>query len=192
MTIGRSRGIEIQGQNGPLEIAGNHQRPAPAYLYSITITSQALSRWGRFKWEDNTPGTNTSTSITYHVYYPTGSSFALVPEDVLPGNSVGFSSEAQGSNQGLKGFECHSRVRISESNFRSRTCGSSRRGEFTQDIRMEIGVLQMDDRKLEVFSIWYLVSCIKKQTEKAILSHLIQYTIYNIRYTPRARSARGE
>ncbi len=100
MTIGRSRGIEIQGQNGPLEIAGNHQRPAPAYLYSITITSQALSRWGRFKWEDNTPGTNTSTSITYHVYYPTGSSFALVPEDVLPGNSVGFSSEAQGSNQG--------------------------------------------------------------------------------------------
>lgn len=79
--------IEISGNQA--RFAGNQPWTGPADLRSQTITPVALSRWGTFSWNDTRPS---ETSITYHVYYPTGSAYALVPDSVLAGNSAGFSS----------------------------------------------------------------------------------------------------
>lgn len=79
--------IEVSGNQARL--AGNQPWIGPADLYSQTITPVALSRWGTFSWNDTRPA---DTTITYHVYYPSGSGSALVPDSILPGNSVGFSS----------------------------------------------------------------------------------------------------
>ena len=84
--------IEVSGNQARFE--GNQPWTGPADLRSVPITPVALSRWGVFSWHDNRPS---MTTITYHVYYPSGSSLALVPDSVLPGNSAGFSTETQTS-----------------------------------------------------------------------------------------------
>ncbi|MDO8481938.1 MAG: carboxypeptidase regulatory-like domain-containing protein [bacterium] len=70
-------------------LSGNQPWTGPGDLRSQTITPISLSKWGVFSWEDTRP---TDTTIAYHVYYPTGSDSALVPDAVLPGNSAGFTS----------------------------------------------------------------------------------------------------
>lgn len=85
--IGPSTNIEISGNRA--RFAGIQPWTAPADLRSQTITPVALSRWGIFSWNDTQPS---ETTITYHVYYPSGSSPALVPDAVLPGNSAGFTT----------------------------------------------------------------------------------------------------
>ncbi len=87
---------KIGASTDNIEISGNRARfegvqpwTAPAYLYSQTITPVALSRWGTFSWNDTQPS---ETTITYHIYYPSGASLALVPDTILAGNSTGFSS----------------------------------------------------------------------------------------------------
>ena len=85
--IGPSVNIEISGNRA--RFAGIQPWTAPADLRSQTITPVALSRWGVFSWNDTQPS---ETTITYHVYYPSGSSSELVPDSVLSGNSAGFSS----------------------------------------------------------------------------------------------------
>src|SRR3989338_5991951 len=42
-----SRYTEIQGNQ--IQITGNNVRPNPAFLYSVTITPPALSKWGTFE-----------------------------------------------------------------------------------------------------------------------------------------------
>ncbi|MDO8561216.1 MAG: carboxypeptidase regulatory-like domain-containing protein [bacterium] len=79
--------IEVSGNQARL--AGNQPWTGPADLRSQTITPVALSQWGTFSWNDTKPSL---TTITYHVYYPTGAGSALVPDSVLPGNSAGFES----------------------------------------------------------------------------------------------------
>lgn len=79
--------IEISGNRA--RFAGNQPWTLPADLYSEVITPAGLSQWGTFSWNDTQPA---ETIITYHVYYPSGSSEVLVPDSVLPGNSAGFSS----------------------------------------------------------------------------------------------------
>src|SRR3990167_10808442 len=79
--------IEIAGNQARFE--GNQPWTGPASLRSQTITPVALSRWGVFSWNDTRPS---QTPITYHVYYQSGGSAALVPDSVLPGNSTGFST----------------------------------------------------------------------------------------------------
>ena len=79
--------IEIAGNQARFE--GNQPWTGPADLRSQTITPVALSRWGVFSWNDTRPS---QTTITYHVYYQSGGSAALVPDSVLPGNSTGFST----------------------------------------------------------------------------------------------------
>ena len=82
-----STNIEVSG--GRARFAGIQPWLAPAELFSVDITPPALSRWGVFSWNHTTPA---ETTITYHVYYPTASSRALIPDTYLPGNSVGFAS----------------------------------------------------------------------------------------------------
>lgn len=79
--------IEVSGNRA--RFAGSQPWTAPADLYSLTITPTALSRWGTFSWNDTQPA---ETTITYHVYYPTGPTFSLLPDSVLAGNSTGFSA----------------------------------------------------------------------------------------------------
>lgn len=85
--IGPSVNIEISGNRA--RFAGIQPWTAPADLRSQTITPVALSRWGIFSWNDTQPS---ETTITYHVYYTDGSTAALVPDSVLPGNSAGFTA----------------------------------------------------------------------------------------------------
>ncbi|MBI5457687.1 carboxypeptidase regulatory-like domain-containing protein [Candidatus Kaiserbacteria bacterium] len=87
---------KIGASTDNIEVSGNRARfegiqpwTAPANLYSQTITPIALSRWGTFSWNDTQPS---ETTITYHVYYPSGGGLTLVPDSVLSGNSTGFSS----------------------------------------------------------------------------------------------------
>ncbi|MDO8521757.1 MAG: carboxypeptidase regulatory-like domain-containing protein [bacterium] len=87
MNTSTSYYIEVSGNQARL--AGNQPWTAPADLRAETITPVALSRWGIFSWNDTRPS---STTITYHMYYPAGSASALVPDSVLPGNSSGFAS----------------------------------------------------------------------------------------------------
>ena len=95
---------KIVASTDHIEVSGNRARfegiqpwTTPANLYSQTITPVALSRWGTFSWNDTQPS---ETSITYHVYYPTGGGLTLIPDAVLPGNSAGFSS---GTSMDLRG-----------------------------------------------------------------------------------------
>ncbi len=85
--IGPSVNIEISGNRA--RFAGIQPWTAPADLRSQTITPVALLRWGLFSWNDTRPS---ETTITYHVYYPEGTSPLIVPDSVLPGNSAGFAS----------------------------------------------------------------------------------------------------
>ncbi|OGG50237.1 hypothetical protein A2763_04645 [Candidatus Kaiserbacteria bacterium RIFCSPHIGHO2_01_FULL_54_36] len=82
-----STNIEVSGNRA--RFAGNQPWTAPAQLFSVDIMPSALSRWGVFSWNDTKPS---ETTIIYHVYYPTGSGRALVPDTYLPGNSAGFAS----------------------------------------------------------------------------------------------------
>ena len=79
--------IEVSGNQARFE--GNQPWTGPADLRSQTITPVALSRWGVFSWHDNRPSL---TTITYHVYYPSGAGSIPVPDSVLLGNSTGFSA----------------------------------------------------------------------------------------------------
>lgn len=80
-----STNIEVSGNRA--RFAGNQPWTAPADLRSVPIAPAALSRWSSFSWDDTQPA---ETTITYHVYYPSGSANVLVPDSVLPGNSAGF------------------------------------------------------------------------------------------------------
>src|SRR3989344_793307 len=82
-----STNIEASGNRA--RFAGSQPWVDPAQLFSVTITPTALSRWGAFSWNDTMPA---ETTITYHVYYPVGSDRALVPDNVLSGNSAGFTA----------------------------------------------------------------------------------------------------
>ncbi|OGG69264.1 hypothetical protein A3C20_03160 [Candidatus Kaiserbacteria bacterium RIFCSPHIGHO2_02_FULL_55_25] len=84
--------MEAAGNQARLE--GNQPWTRPGELRSIPITPVALSRWGIFSWNDTRPS---QTTITYHVYYPSGGSLALVPDSVLAGNSTGYATETQTS-----------------------------------------------------------------------------------------------
>ncbi len=77
--------IEISGNQA--RFAGNQPWTAPADLRSQTLTPVSLMRWGTLRWNDTRPS---ETTITYRVYYPAGSSSALIPDSILPGNSAGF------------------------------------------------------------------------------------------------------
>lgn len=80
--------IEVSGNRA--RFAGIQPWIAPADLYSQAITPVTLSRWGIFSWNDTQPS---ETTITYHIYYPTDSGIAIVPDSALAGNSTGFTTE---------------------------------------------------------------------------------------------------
>jgi len=83
----QTENIEVSGNRARFE--GNQPWTEPADLYSVAITPTALLRWGTFSWDDTQPA---ETTITYHVYYPTGPTLTLVPDSVLTGNSTGFTT----------------------------------------------------------------------------------------------------
>lgn len=83
--MGNSSNVEIAGNQ--LRLAGNQPFTQPGEARSVSISPTSLSRWGTFSWSDTRPS---ETTIVYRIYYPTGVSFALVPDSVLPGNSSGF------------------------------------------------------------------------------------------------------
>ncbi len=56
------------------------------YLISIAITPTYLINWDRLIWQDEEP---ISTGIRYQLFYATGTSFALIPDNDLPENSFG-------------------------------------------------------------------------------------------------------
>jgi len=58
-------------------------------LFSDYVTSTNLATWERVEWNDTVVA---STSIAYHVYYKDGANRNLIPDSVLSGNSVGFST----------------------------------------------------------------------------------------------------
>jgi type II secretory pathway pseudopilin PulG len=57
------------------------------YLISQEISPSNLVGWGYLFWQDEEPD---FTDIKYQVLYATGTSFELVPDSDLPGNSQGF------------------------------------------------------------------------------------------------------
>lgn len=56
---------------------------------SIVFSVGTGPKWGEVLWTDIEPSTSTST---FQVYYATNSTFALIPDSDLPGNSVGTST----------------------------------------------------------------------------------------------------
>lgn len=56
---------------------------------SIDVAPDELASWDEASWSATTPP---DTALRVHVVYPTGGSYALVPDAVLAGNSAGFTS----------------------------------------------------------------------------------------------------
>lgn len=56
---------------------------------SIDVAPEELASWDEASWSATTPP---DTALRVHVVYPTGGSYALVPDAVLAGNSAGFTS----------------------------------------------------------------------------------------------------
>lgn len=82
-----SSAINTEVSGNRLRFSGNQPWTLPGEVFSEVIAPATLSRWKLFSWNDTRPA---ETTITYHVYYPTESGKALVPDAVLPGNSAGF------------------------------------------------------------------------------------------------------
>ena len=73
--------VQLLDSGGVYELLGT--------VASVGTTSSLLRDWNEASWSDTTSG---STTIAYYVEYDTGSSYALVPDGVLPGNASGFTS----------------------------------------------------------------------------------------------------
>jgi hypothetical protein len=56
---------------------------------SVDVSPSELATWDSASWADTTPQ---DTALKVHVVYPSGGSYALVPDAVLAGNSAGFTS----------------------------------------------------------------------------------------------------
>lgn len=69
---------------GEVQLAFEDVYASPGNLFSSAISDPYLSRWKEFSWNDTQPS---GTAIRYSVY---DSSYALLPDEVLPGNSDGF------------------------------------------------------------------------------------------------------
>lgn len=52
----------------------------------ITFSDGTGPKWGQVLWDDTTPG---ASDILYSVYYATNSTYALIPDSEIPGNSSG-------------------------------------------------------------------------------------------------------
>lgn len=59
------------------------------YLLSIPISPGNIINWDKFSWTDNQP---LETDIKYQVFYASGTSWLLIPDNDLTNNSVGFNS----------------------------------------------------------------------------------------------------
>jgi hypothetical protein len=80
--IATSTGVVISGGLVRLATASTSGE-----VQSIPLGPTYLAGWGTFSWSDSQPAT---TSIRYHVY--SGDGMALIPETLIPGNAVGFTS----------------------------------------------------------------------------------------------------
>ncbi|MDI6883302.1 MAG: carboxypeptidase regulatory-like domain-containing protein [Patescibacteria group bacterium] len=79
--ISLSKGeVKLAETNGDYQSSG--------YLVSIEISPPNLINWDNFRWQDLEPEL---TEIKYQILYATGTSFELIPDEDLPGNSQGFS-----------------------------------------------------------------------------------------------------
>lgn len=82
--VASSTAIEVSGGAARLIDSGGY--PESGALIAEAISIPLLSQWKELSWNDGTPA---GTGITYHVY---DSSYELIPDAVLPGNSAGFTS----------------------------------------------------------------------------------------------------
>ncbi|PIS34544.1 MAG: hypothetical protein COT37_02155 [Parcubacteria group bacterium CG08_land_8_20_14_0_20_43_9] len=57
------------------------------YLESSSVIPSQITEWYEFEWSDLE---DIDTNIAYKVFYATSSSWLLIPDEDLPGNSVGF------------------------------------------------------------------------------------------------------
>src|SRR3989344_2501486 len=80
-------GTEISG--GRVRFAGNPPFPPSASIQSIAIVPTQVSRWKTLSWNDVEPS---DTEIFYQLYTSDGTS--LIPDEVLPDNSTGFSTSS--------------------------------------------------------------------------------------------------
>ena len=79
---------DISVQNSEVELAKtNGAYQTSGYLLSVKVNPLDLMNWDRLLWQDEEPE---GTSIKYHLLYATGTSYQLVPDSDLPGNSAGF------------------------------------------------------------------------------------------------------
>ena len=80
-------GTEISG--GRVRFVGNPPFPPSASVQSIAIAPPQVSRWKALSWNDVEPS---DTEIFYQLYTSDGAS--LIPDEVLPDNSTGFSTSS--------------------------------------------------------------------------------------------------
>ncbi len=78
----------IKIANGQVNLATSSQEYlSPGYLLSLPVEPTNLINWDKLSFNDNQP---TDTEIRYHLFYATSSSWWLVPDTDLTGNSSGF------------------------------------------------------------------------------------------------------
>jgi prepilin-type N-terminal cleavage/methylation domain-containing protein len=83
--ISESSNVSIS--NGEVKLQEVSSYSPSGYLLSVEISPSNLINWDRLFWEDSEPE---FTDIRYQLLYSTGTSFELIPEEDLPGNSEGF------------------------------------------------------------------------------------------------------
>jgi prepilin-type N-terminal cleavage/methylation domain-containing protein len=77
----------VSVSNGEVKLAEVSSYSSSGYLLSVEISPSNLINWDRLFWEDSEPE---FTDIRYQLLYSTGTSFELIPNEDLPGNSQGF------------------------------------------------------------------------------------------------------
>ena len=80
--VSATSNVEVLGGEAVLE--GGAPYASPGYVRSTSVAPALLAGWNSFSWTETKP---VDTEITYRAY---DSSDTLIPNGVLPGNSIGF------------------------------------------------------------------------------------------------------
>lgn len=86
--IATSSGVDVGGGIALLASSSSEYVPTGEF-YSVDITPPYIDTWGSFTWSSTTPP---GTTLLLRGYYREGPTLILLPESLLPGNAVGFTT----------------------------------------------------------------------------------------------------
>ena len=81
-----SEHIDIELELSEARLKKNGQYVASGYLISQSVAPIDLVNWDSFSFSDQE---TEAAKIKYHIYFSSSTEWLLIPEDVLPGNSLG-------------------------------------------------------------------------------------------------------